>query len=294
VSNCFRFTPSGDGLKCEVSWEGKDFRNISCSFLSVDQTTRLTTSANRGFGSPHGAPYPENQRRRSDRGNLLEVVPAIGTRPRGSAQAKGAVYFFGGHHAARPTPMDEDIVQPHIISMSRKGWDVFRANVPMNLRTGRARLLVASEMNDLAATARRQGYERVVFMGQSFGAWNILLAAKQGDFDAFIAFGPACCGLPSDYPSQILPQWEQLMRRIPDMALASTVPGQIFIFDQDPYFTLPQLRRLTTSDFGDVGVVYAPEGFTGHGSAWLDEFDALYGDCIEDYMSSPNAGLKCS
>ena len=40
-------------------------------------------------------------------------------------------------------------------------------------------------------------------------------------------------------------------------------------------------------------MVDRPAGFNGHGAAWLDAFDFVYGDCIARYLASSGTGFSC-
>jgi hypothetical protein len=146
-------------------------------------------------------------------------------------------------------------------------------------------------MNRLAVAARDEGYRRVVFIGQSFGAWNIMRAAENAAFDKYIAIAPAQFGLADN--ARNLSRWEQDMLGIIPMGQRSSVPGLIFLFEDDEFYTSRVQDGVARTSYSNVRVVDRPAGFNGHGSAWLDAFDFVYGDCIARYLASSGTGFSC-
>lgn len=224
--------------------------------------------------------------------NVFQVATGFQARNRGPGAARGAIYYFGGHSPSRPTPVSDNIVQPHVVSLNRAGWDVFRANAPIRLRRNDRRALLVNHMNALAADARAKGYRKVVYIGQSFGAWNIMAAAEKAQFDKFVAIAPATYGLAKN--SRNLARWETQMLGIVPMAQKSRVPGLVFLFQDDEFYTARVQDGVAAGQTGRVRVIDRPKGFNGHGAGWLDAFDYVYSDCLARYLRSDATGFSCA
>ncbi|WP_187429844.1 hypothetical protein ROLI_010700 [Roseobacter fucihabitans] len=220
----------------------------------------------------------------------FEVVTAFQAKNAGPALAKGVIYYFGGHSDEGPTPEDDNIVQPYLISLNKRGWDVYRANPPIPFRQNRYRQALADSMNVISKNARSNGYKKVVLTGQSFGSWNILLASDEAEFDKFVSIAPACCGLAEKYSG---PAWEENMKRIVGHTKESVVPGIIFTFKEDEFYTENVTNAVAAQTYPNVTVVDRPAGFVGHGSAWLQAFDFVYTDCFDKYLSSNASSFSC-
>ena len=223
--------------------------------------------------------------------NIFSVATGFQAANRGPASAKGVIYYFGGHSPSRPTPINDNIVQPHVLSLNKQGWDVFRANAPIKFRNGSSRPLLVENMNRLAAEAKAKGYRKVVFIGQSFGGWNIMRASENAQFDKYIAVAPATYGLAKNARNRS--QWESNMLGIVPMGQKSRVPGLVFLFEDDEFYTARVQDGVARANYQNVSVVDRPAGFNGHGAAWLDAFDFVYGDCIARYLASSGTGFSC-
>lgn len=268
-NNCYRIQERGGKLQCSVSWGGKRYINAECRLEPLSGAVSRT---------------PTTQ-------NIFSVATGFQAANRGPASAKGVIYYFGGHSPSRPTPINDNIVQPHVISLNKQGWDVFRANPPIKFRNGSSRPLLVENMNRLAVEAKAKGYRKVVFIGQSFGGWNIMRASENAQFDKYIAVAPATFGLAKNARNRS--QWESNMLGIVPMGQKSRVPGLVFLFEDDEFYTARVQDGVARANYQNVRVVDRPVGFNGHGAAWLDAFDFVYGDCLARYLASSGTGFSC-
>ncbi|QTN36799.1 hypothetical protein [Cognatishimia activa] len=223
--------------------------------------------------------------------NIFSVATGFQTAKRGPSDSKGAVYYFGGHSTARPTPITDNVVPPYVVSLNSKGWDVYRANPPIKYRNSSSRSLLVENMNRLAAEAKAEGYRKVVFIGQSFGGWNILRASENAQFDKYIAVVPATFGMAKNARNRS--KWESSMLEIVPMSQKSRVSGLVFLFEGDEFYTPRVQDGVANARYQNVSVVDRPAGFNGHGASWLDAFDYVYGDCLARYLTSPGRGFSC-
>lgn len=220
----------------------------------------------------------------------LRVAPAFQAKNTGPNAAKGAIYYFGGHSVEAPTPEDDDIVQPYLISLNKRGWDVFRANPPIKYRQNRYRQALADSLNAVSTDARNKGYNKVILAGQSFGAWNILAASNAAQFDKFISIAPASFGTAKKYGG---PSWEDDMKGMIPLAQSSRVPGVLITFKDDEFYTPRVADAVSAVSYPRVTVLDRPSGFVGHGSAWLQAFDFVYTDCFDKYLASNASSFVC-
>lgn len=222
--------------------------------------------------------------------NVYEEITAFQTVRRGPRASKGIVYYFAGHTDSRPTPMNDNIVPPYVTYLNKRGWDVFRANPPIALRDNRNHQFLAQNMNRLAADAKSDGYRKVVLVGQSFGSFGILTAARYATFDKFIAVAPASGGTVAKGNRQK----NALMSRIRPFAASSIAPGVIFLFENDEYYRTSTQVSIASEKYPIVHVEDRPSGFSGHGSAWLDAFEFVYGDCLVRFIESNSRSFRCA
>jgi pimeloyl-ACP methyl ester carboxylesterase len=209
---------------------------------------------------------------------------------RGPAAAKGAVVY--SHGLARVSESTTDT--PFVIDeLQEAGWDVFR------LERRWAGDTLEGSTAALAATAQRlrqEGYARIVLVGQSFGGWISLAAARPdaGPIHAVIAFAPAAFGTPGDSST-----WTRNAEQL--YPLAENVAAQrvlIFLFDGDEYDPGGRggkLGEIFARRDLPAAVVDRPFGLAGHGVALSRGFARRFGACIRDFVetSSPAPRFVC-
>lgn len=220
-----------------------------------------------------------------------ELVAGYADRPaRGPQAAKGAVIYSHGlrrvSEGATETPFVVDDLQ-------ESGWDVFR------LQRRWAEDSLDGSPAALAAAARRlrdQGYGSIVLVGQSFGGWISLAAARadSGPIHAVIAFAPAAFGTPGDSST-----WTRNADELYPLAEAvSAARVLVFLFEGDEYDPGgrgEQLGRIFARRDIAAAVVDRPFGLAGHGVAVSRGFARRFGLCIRDFVetSSPAPRFVC-
>lgn len=225
--------------------------------------------------------------------DVFSLVQGFQTKLHSRAGSKGVIYYFGGHSDGRPTPVDDNIVPPYLRSLNASGWNVFRANPEIQYRNNDDRQLLADDIIQFSLAAKESGYNRVALIGQSFGSWNIMLAAEEPAFDKFVAIAPACCGLAEENAGADRQPWKDRMLRIVPMARSAEVPGVVFLFKEDEFYVPEIAEAVARERYRSVSVVDRPPGFIGHGSAWLDAFRFAYAKCLDVYLSSPASHFRC-
>ncbi len=217
----------------------------------------------------------------------IQLLPAYPDKPLlGPQIAKGAVIFNHGQNY----DTDSDGDPPFYLDAVRDaGWDVFTLIRPvMEDREDHGPAI----LEDKALTLRKEGYQRIVSAGQSYGAWlSIEVAAKPGVLDAIIGTSPAHWG---DQP----PLKERNAEIIDSAAKMSPIPTMIFLFaddDFDPGGRGAGFRRALSVHSGAAyAVIDKPPGFVGHTPGMSMAFAAQYGHCIVAFLSAPPAPFACT
>src|SRR5262249_53533757 len=140
------------------------------------------------------APDAENASHR-----LVEAVPWL-VQNRGPDKAKGVIYFTHGFDRHSPMVDEYRPIYFFVKTLNDEGWDVIGAKYPFSPsydeRSVNLAYLAAPQLQQRARGLRTQGYKQVIFMGQSWGSWSIMLAAKDDQLaaDAVVLFVPATWG----------------------------------------------------------------------------------------------------
>jgi dienelactone hydrolase len=208
---------------------------------------------------------------------------------RGPAAAKGAVIYSHGlarvAESATETPFVVDDLQA-------SGWDVFR------LQRRWAEDTLDGSTVALAATARRlreQGYARIVLVGQSFGGWISLAAARPDTpIHAVVALAPAAFGTAGDAET-----WTRNAELLyPLVEALAAERALIFLFDGDAYDPggrAEKLSEILARRGLAAAVVDRPFGFAGHLVGVSRGFARRFGPCIRDFIetTSPAPRFVC-
>jgi pimeloyl-ACP methyl ester carboxylesterase len=227
-------------------------------------------------------------------GSLFESVPWL-VKNQGPGTAKGVIYLIHGYARLTPIIDDYDGVQPFVIGLNRQGWDVIGAKVPNRASGALATDLIGAIGPGLPARAdalRKQGYKRVVFGGQSWGAWLALVATTRHRMkaDGLILIAPATYGARNNKDGRPNPNYERNKSEFLPLIAADSTPSIVVFFKDDDYD--PGGRgAFTQSTFDKRGVPHilidGPQGLVGHGASWFPLFDYAFGDCFATFLAAP-------
>ena len=246
----------------------------------------LLTAAVGHAGMPASAQQPS--------GSLLESVPWL-VKNQGPGAAKGVIYLIHGYDRLNAIIDEYDGVQPFVIGLNRQGWDVIGAKVPYRASGARATDLIDAIGPGLPAKAdafRKQGYKRVVFGGQSWGAWLALVATTRYRMkaDGLILIAPATYGTRNNKEGQPNPNYARNKSEFLPLIAADSTPSIVVFFKDDD--TDPGGRgAFTQSTFDKRAVPYilidGPAGLVGHGASWFPLFDYAFGECFATFLAAP-------
>lgn len=199
--------------------------------------------------------------------------PAFNEPVLGPGRAKGAVIWNDGSGApSRTVEITEHEPAALASSFRAAGWDVFRLDRTIDdLAAARAAELIS----DAARHLRRQGYAKVVLMGQSAGAWLSLLAAGSEDVHAVIANAPAFHGN-GKYKSLNATALYDVLEHLGHGRLMLS----FFREDEwDPGGRAARAESILTSARVEHLVVAEPKEFAGHFAGYSGLFARRFADC---------------
>ncbi|MBV9521383.1 MAG: alpha/beta hydrolase [Alphaproteobacteria bacterium] len=209
----------------------------------------------------------------------------------GAKAAHGAIVWSHGRSVTSedslsPTP-------PYMESLQHAGWDTFRFN---RMRDGDTLSDSARELVNRVAQLKRQGYQRIVLAGQSFGAFLSLMAADASDdVHAVIATAPAAYGSFSDYYES----WENNATQLyPLLERVRRARIMLFYFhgdDFDPGGRGAQSEAILAAHNIDHLIVDQPPQLTTHWAATTGLFVRRFADCIRNFIeASTSDAISCS
>ena len=205
-----------------------------------------------------------------------------------ASEALGAVVW--SHHKARLSEGKHASTPGFVMTLNRAGWDVFRVN-----RTWSSDRVPESTgaLIEHVSAIRAKGYERIVLMGQSYGAWISLNAAsKLGDIYAVVALAPAAYGSWKTHPNIY---HKNATRLYP--ILSRLKSSKIFLaFFKDDEYNYDDRGKRAKQIFEENGVAFKlldePAGLKGHGAAFTYRFTAQYMRPIARFIDPQ--GLGCA
>jgi dienelactone hydrolase len=201
---------------------------------------------------------------------------------RGPAAAAGAVIYSHGlasdTEAAGESPFVVDALQ-------EGGWDVFRLQ---RQRAGDTLESATAALTGAMQRLRGQGYERLVLVGHSFGAWISLAVARpeNGPVDAVIALAPAAFGRRDE--AEIWPHNAAALYPLVEAVAAKRIV--VFLFEGDAYEPGGRgdaLREIFQRRELNAAVVERPFGLMGHEAGLTRGFASRFGPCIRDFIDNP-------
>lgn len=207
----------------------------------------------------------------------------VADRPHLGVRAQGAVIWNAGYDKDNPKP--ERPAPSLALYFAESGWDVFtlhRKLIADSAAVETAALLRAIDQ------VRRNGYGRIVLMGQSAGAWlSIIAAAERRDIDSVIALAPACCGRRSTGDSW-LNNRDRLYPLLQQTHAAKVVLAFFSGDDYDPGGRGPAsdeiLKKLGVPHFIIDRPAYP--GLADHGAGQSVNFSRRFGTCIYAFVQS--------
>jgi len=210
------------------------------------------------------------------------LAPGYDDRPaKGPAEARGVVIYSHGL-AREGDPID---ATPYVVDDLRDaGWDVVRF-----LRNRSEDSLDASipALAEAVGKLRADGYKRVVLVGQSFGGWISLAAARRdAAVDAVVALAPAAFGSRDESPAT----WEENAAQLYPLA-ENVTAGRVLVFlfqgdAYDPGGRGERLRAIFDRRHVAAAVVDQPEALAGHNAGLTRGFARRFGPCIRDYIET--------
>jgi pimeloyl-ACP methyl ester carboxylesterase len=225
---------------------------------------------------------------------LVEAVPWL-VQNRGPDKAKGVIYFTHGFD--RHSPMVDEYRPIHffIKTLNDEGWDVIAAKYPFSPsydeRSVNLAYLAAPQLQQRARGLRTQGYKQVIFMGQSWGSWSIMLAAKDDQLaaDAIVLLVPATWGERTTAKGAINYFFELNKTEFGPLLAGIKKPVAAVLFAADDYdpggrgeIAKAIFRRSNTASL----LIDSPPGFKGHFSGWLPVFDFIFGSCLGSFIEA--------
>jgi dienelactone hydrolase len=203
----------------------------------------------------------------------------------GPEQAAGLVIWMHGKSSYRDPSRR---IPKFVGAFEAAGYDVVRLQRPRAVdRTNRNADLLISTLRDY----RARGYRKVVFVGQSCGAWASLKAATlSGEMDAVIATAPACHGT-------------RRSRRFVDNStelfqfLGAAQPTRIMLFffeddDYDPGGRGFQAERILRERDVIFEIFDRPAGFVGHRAAYSTRFAQAFGERMVAFVDREKINFR--
>lgn len=206
----------------------------------------------------------------------------------GPAAAEGALVWAHQHYWDGPPPDPP----PFLDRLLGHGWDLWRLDRPGEATTLTAGLdpLEAGAEALAAGTVRLRtaGYRQVVVVGESRGAFIMLVALRQAALaDAVLLLCPAAHGSRPERRPLALSAFRE--------ACAAAAPGTVrrgglVLFAEDPYDPDPAARAAAFADGmarcgAESLVIDRPAEPTGHGASRDPSFDPLFGARLAAFLA---------
>jgi pimeloyl-ACP methyl ester carboxylesterase len=204
---------------------------------------------------------------------------------RGPAAAKGAVIW--SHGKARLADESNGPIDPYTAVLREAGWDIFRLN---RAGMGDREYDSARELGSSVERLHKEGYAKVVLVGQSFGAWtSVRVAGMRADIHAVVLTAPAAYGT-WDMSSERMgaANFQRNADYLYDM-VENVKPTRVLVFffardDFDPGGRGPRVDKILSDHHILHKVIDQPPDLFGHGSARSRLFTQRYGKCIADFI----------
>lgn len=203
---------------------------------------------------------------------------------RGPGTALGAVIYTPGL-----TREQESITAtPYVVDdLQQAGWDVFRFAPPAGSDVIET---AVTALANAARDVRERGYKRIALIGQSFGGWISLAAARPPNppVDAVVALAPAAFGARGESS-----EWSANATGLYPLAEAVTARRVlVFLFRGDAYDPGgrgERLRAIFAQRRLAAATVDDPHDLAGHSAGLTRAFARRFGPCIRDFIMQANA-----
>ncbi|MBT6341763.1 MAG: hypothetical protein HOJ48_21005 [Desulfobacula sp.] len=203
----------------------------------------------------------------------------------GYKNAKGIILYFPGYSAYTwPPDLNDEELPQYVKTLNKKGYDIAKVNIPFYNRDPLMIPDIALYIFQLFNEYRTKGYEKIIFAGQSRGAWSILHAARYIDSSDvyYILSTPVAHGAKGK-------SWNFRKQDIEFKKLISPIMTGNFVFfffSNDPYDTGKKAGILSEnfSKKAVTMVVDRPYNLAGHGSAWSNLFDINYSQALIHFI----------
>jgi pimeloyl-ACP methyl ester carboxylesterase len=143
---------------------------------------------------------------------------------------------------------------------------------------------------------RGEGYDKLILVGHSFGAWISLAVAvpENGPIEAVIALAPAAFGRRDE--ATVWPQNAAALYPLAEAVAAKRIV--VFLFEGDAYEPGGRgdaLREIFQRREVSAAVVERPFGLIGHEAGLTQGFATRFGACIRDFIANtyPAPVLAC-
>ncbi len=209
---------------------------------------------------------------------------------RGPGTAAGAVIYApglvrdGAPITATPYVVDD---------LQGAGWDVFRFVPPA---AGDIIEVAATALADAARELHERSYKRIALVGQSYGGWLSLAAARPGTppVDAVVALAPAAFGARGQSAD-----WRANATAL--LPLADAVSARhvlVFLFkgdEYDPGGRAGPLRKIFARRAIDAAVIDEPHDLMGHSAGLTRAFARRFGPCLREVVerAEPAGPFDC-
>jgi dienelactone hydrolase len=211
---------------------------------------------------------------------------------RGPNAAKGAVIW--SHGKARLADASTGPIDPYTEVLREAGWDIFRLNRAV---MGDHEYDAAQALSKSVERLHKEGYAKIVLVGQSFGAWtSVRVAGLRSDLHAVVLTAPAAYGT-----------WDTNFGRYDNNAgylydmVEHVNPTRFLVFffakdDFDPGGRGPRIDAILTEHHIVHKVIDQPPDLFGHGSGHTHLFTRRYGSCIADFIDPDKdpASVACA
>jgi dienelactone hydrolase len=209
---------------------------------------------------------------------------------RGPGTAAGAVIYAPGL-VRDGVPITET---PYVVDdLQTAGWDVFRFVPPA---AGDIIDVAAAALADAARELRERSYKRIALIGQSYGGWLALAAARPGSqpTDAVVAMAPAAFGARGQSAD-----WTANATAL--LPLAQTVTARhvlVFLFkgdEYDPGGRAGPLRDAFARRGIDAAVIDEPHDLVGHSAGLTRAFARRFAPCLREALerTEPAGPFAC-
>jgi dienelactone hydrolase len=201
----------------------------------------------------------------------------------GPEEAKGAlVWSAGANIEARAHPTLTDMGIPHFLDwIYGSGWDVFFMERVGGIQHS-DRQQHAEAIRNAVQGLQKAGYGKIILGGQSSGGLYSMLAAQQPlDIHALILTASG----PSNGPISFA---EALSKVKANRLIVAHFPNDQVIGKR----SLGEIQAALSTNLTPTLNLFEPEGFEGHGAAFLSSFSKSFGKCIVDFLDASTVRSK--